>query len=104
MSKVVDSLEAKAIVGIRAVYLDDKQLSIVKSDFRAFGGAQYRHIKHDIPHHFQLRPRDTVKRLQLLKNRRSHEQRLREPERIFGIENTRGFMRDLLVDPKQCRI
>lgn len=104
MSKVVDSLEAKAIVGSRAVYLNDKQLSNVTSDFRAFGGAQYRHIEHDIPHHLQLRPRDTVKRLQLLKNRRSHEQGLWEPERIFGIENTRCFMRDLLVDPKQCRI
>ena len=104
MSKVVDSLEPKAIVGSRAVYLNDKQVSIVKSTARAFGGAQYRHIKHDIPHHLQLRLRDTVKRLQLLNNRRSHEQRLWEFKCIFGIENIQCFMRDLLVDPKQCRI
>lgn len=54
MSKVVDSLEAKAIVGSRAVYLNDKQVFVVKSDIRAFGGAQYRHIEQDIPHHLQL--------------------------------------------------
>lgn len=104
MSEVINSLEAKPKVGFRTVYLNDEQMSTVKSILRAFRGVQYRYIEHEIPHHLQLRPRDMVQRLQLLEDRCSHKQRLWEPERIFGIEDTRCLMRDLLVDPKQGRI
>ena len=70
----------------------------------AFGGRTYRYFEHDAPHHFQLEPRNAVKRLQLLQDWRSHKQRLWESERILGIENSRRFIKDLLVDPKQRRI
>ena len=64
----------------------------------------YWYIENNAPHHAQGRARDTVKRLQLLKNRRLHEQSLWKPKRVLGIENTRRFVKDLLVHPKQRRI
>lgn len=57
-----------------------------------------------MPHHLQLRPRDTVERLQLRKNRRSHEQCFWESEYILSVENTRRLIKYLLIDPKQRRI
>ena len=45
-----------------------------------------------------------VKRLQLLKNRRLHEQSLWKSKRILGVENTRRLVEDLLIHPKQRRI
>ena len=64
----------------------------------------YRYIENNTPHHAQRRARDTVKRLQLLKNWCLHEQSLWKSERIFGVENTRRLIEDLLVHPKQRRI
>ena len=103
MSKVERGLEAKAKVGGHAVHLEDEQLPVVEPPSEA-SGATYRYIEHDISHHLQLRPRNTVERLQLLQNRRSHKQRLWEPERVLSIENTRRLIKDLLVGPKQRRI
>lgn len=100
MSKVVNSLEAKAKVRSRAVYLNNERFSTVEPILRSFGWEKYRYIEHNIPHHLQFRLRNMVQRLQLLKNWRSHEKRLWEPDSIFAIENTRCLMRDLLVDPK----
>ena len=61
----------------------------------------YRYIKNYAPHHLQLRPRDTIKRLQLLQHRRSHEQRLWKPKRILRIKNTGRLIKDLPIHPQQ---
>ena len=62
------------------------------------------HIKNNTPYHIQLRPRDTIKPLQLREDRRSHKQSLWKSKRILSVENTRRLIEDLLVDPKQRRI
>ena len=54
MSKVVSSLDAKAMIVSRTVHLKDEQSSVIKSIFRAFVGVQYWYIEHNIPHHLQF--------------------------------------------------
>lgn len=110
MPKVECSLKAKGEVGGGAVHLYDEQLPVIR---RSFGASEkrriitekaYRYIKNDAPHHLQLRPRDTIKRLQLLQNRRSHKQRLWEPKRILRIKNPSRLIKDLPINPQQRRI
>ena len=88
MSKVECCLLAKTEIGGCAVDLDDEHVLAIRSFSRVSGEETHRYIEDDTPHHFQFRPRDTVKRLQLLKNWRSYKQRLWESERILRVENT----------------
>lgn len=75
----------------------------IESSFGPLGKRTYRYIEYDTPHHLQLRPRKTVKRLQLLENGRSHKQGLCESERVLVVEDTRRLLKDLLIGPKQRR-
>lgn len=105
MPKVPHSLMTKTkIIGI-AVHLYDKQLPVTKPCCSRLREQEtHRYIENNTPHHSQPRLWDTVQRLQLVKNRCSHKQGLRESKRILGVENTRRLIKDLLVDPKQRRI
>lgn len=102
MSKVPQSLMAQAKIRGGAVHLYDEQLSVTKSCCsRLWGKETHRYIENNTPHHSQPRAWNTVKRLQLLKNRCSHKQGLRKSKSILSVENTRRLIEDLLVDPEQ---
>lgn len=105
MSKVPRSLMAKTKIGGVAVHLYHEQLPVTKSCCSRLSREEtHRHIENNTPHHSQPRPWDTVKRLQLLKNRCSHKQGLRKSKRILSVENIRRLSKYLLIDPKQRRI